>query len=46
VADDLEKTAELKARSVDFTQDPQKADWGSSAIVKDQDGNLFVLSTP
>ena len=47
VADDVEKTAaELKARGVEFTQDPQKADWGTSAIFKDQDGNVFVLSTP
>ncbi len=47
MADDVEKTAAaLKARGVEFTQDPQKADWGTSAIFKDQDGNLFVLSTP
>ena len=47
MADDVEKTAaELKARGVEFTQDPQKADWGTSAIFKDQDGNVFVLSTP
>ena len=25
---------------------PQKADWGTSAICKDLDGNMFVLSTP
>ena len=47
MADDVEATAkELKARGVEFTQEPQKADWGTSAIFKDQDGNLFVLSTP
>jgi catechol 2,3-dioxygenase-like lactoylglutathione lyase family enzyme len=47
VADYVEKTAaELKARGVEFTQDPQWADWGTSAIFKDQDGNVFVLSTP
>ena len=47
VADDVEATAkELKARGVEFTQDPQKADWGTSAIFKDQDGNAFVLSSP
>ena len=38
--------AELKAGGVEFMQDPKKADWGTSAIFKDQDGNLFVLSTP
>ena len=46
-ADDVEATAkELEARGVEFTQRPEKADWGTSAIFKDQDGNLFVLSTP
>jgi catechol 2,3-dioxygenase-like lactoylglutathione lyase family enzyme len=45
--DDVEATAkELEARGVEFTQQPEKADWGTSAIFKDQDGNLFVLSTP
>ncbi len=37
---------ELKARGVEFVQDPRKADWGTSAIFKDPDGNQFVLSTP
>ena len=47
MADDVEATArELKARGVEFTQEPQKADWGTSAIFKDADGNIFVLSTP
>jgi catechol 2,3-dioxygenase-like lactoylglutathione lyase family enzyme len=47
VADDVVATAaELKARGVEFVQDPQKADWGTAAIFKDCDGNLFVLSTP
>jgi len=44
--DDVEATAaELKARGVEFIQEPRKADWGTSAIFKDQDGNQFVLST-
>lgn len=44
--DDVEGTAaEMKARGVEFVQDPQKADWGTSAIFKDPDGNQFVLST-
>jgi catechol 2,3-dioxygenase-like lactoylglutathione lyase family enzyme len=47
VADDVEATArELKARGVEFVQDPQKADWGTAAVFKDQDGNVFALSTP
>ena len=31
---------------VEFVQEPQKADWGTSAIFEDPDGNQFVLSTP
>ena len=47
MTDDVEATArELKARGVEFVQDPQKADWGTAAIFKDCDGNQFVLSTP
>ena len=47
MADDVEATAaELKARGVEFVQEPQKADWGISAIFKDQDGNVFLLATP
>ena len=47
MADDVEATAkELKARGVEFVQDAQKADWGTAAIFKDIDGNVFVLSTP
>lgn len=46
-ADDVVATAkEMKARGVEFMQEPQKADWGTSAIFKDPDGNQFVLSTP
>ena len=47
VADDVVATSsELKARGVEFVQDPQKADWGTAAVFKDPDGNVFVLSTP
>ena len=47
VADDVDATArELKARGVEFIREPEKADWGTSAFFKDQDGNHFVLSTP
>lgn len=46
-ADDVEATTrELKARGVEFVQEPRKADWGTSAIFKDPDGNQFVLATP
>ena len=45
-ADDVEATArEMKARGVEFVQEPEKADWGTAAIFKDPDGNQFVLST-
>jgi catechol 2,3-dioxygenase-like lactoylglutathione lyase family enzyme len=47
VADDVVATAsELKARGVEFVQEPEKADWGTAAVFKDPDGNTFVLSTP
>jgi catechol 2,3-dioxygenase-like lactoylglutathione lyase family enzyme len=47
MADDVEATAkEMKANGVEFVQDAQKADWGTSAIFMDIDGNKFVLSTP
>jgi predicted enzyme related to lactoylglutathione lyase len=46
VADDVEETArELKAKGVEFIQEPEKADWGTAAIFKDPDGNRFVLSS-
>jgi predicted enzyme related to lactoylglutathione lyase len=47
VADDVLATArELRARGVEFVQEPQEADWGTAAVFKDQDGNQFALSTP
>ena len=44
----LEATAsEMKALNVSSSsRDAQKADWGTAAILKDMDGNPFVLSTP
>jgi catechol 2,3-dioxygenase-like lactoylglutathione lyase family enzyme len=46
-SDDVEGTVkELKARGVEFAQDVQKADWGTSAIFKDPDGNQFLVGTP
>jgi predicted enzyme related to lactoylglutathione lyase len=42
--DDVERTyRELSERGVVFEQPPQKEEWGTSAIFKDPDGNLFVL---
>ena len=47
MADDVEATArEMKAKGVEFTREPQKADWGTSAVFRDPDGNQFVLSSP
>jgi predicted enzyme related to lactoylglutathione lyase len=44
--DSVEKTYdELTARGVEFKGPPQKAAWGTSAIFKDLDGNMFVLSS-
>jgi catechol 2,3-dioxygenase-like lactoylglutathione lyase family enzyme len=46
VSDDVEKTySELSARGVEFEKPPVKASWGTSSVFKDQDGNLFALSS-
>lgn len=46
VADNVQKTYdELLSRGVEFVGKPQVADWGSSAVFKDPDGNQFVLSS-
>ena len=37
--------AALKAKGVEFAQDPKKEHWGTSAIFKDPDGNQYVLSS-
>jgi len=43
--DDVFTTAKtLKARSVDFAQEPKQEVWGTMAIFKDPDGNQFVIS--
>jgi catechol 2,3-dioxygenase-like lactoylglutathione lyase family enzyme len=45
-ADDVVDThRELAARGVRFIQEPKQADWGTSAIFADPDGNQFVLSS-
>lgn len=46
-ADNVKATVkELKARGVEFMEEPTTADWGEYAIFKDPDGNKFVVSTP
>jgi catechol 2,3-dioxygenase-like lactoylglutathione lyase family enzyme len=46
VADNVAKTyEEMAANGVVFDQVPKKADWGTSAIFRDPDGNRFVLSS-
>jgi catechol 2,3-dioxygenase-like lactoylglutathione lyase family enzyme len=43
--DDLFATAKvLKSKGVEFAAEPRKEQWGSMAIIKDVDGNQFVLS--
>lgn len=42
---DLQKTyEELLGKGVEFAGPPQKQPWGSFVILKDPDGNQFVLS--
>jgi catechol 2,3-dioxygenase-like lactoylglutathione lyase family enzyme len=36
---------ELKAKGVEFVQEPRTESWGTSAIFKDSEGNQFVLSS-
>jgi catechol 2,3-dioxygenase-like lactoylglutathione lyase family enzyme len=44
--DDVNKTyAELTARGVKFDKPPMTADWGTSSVFVDQDGNKFALSS-
>jgi catechol 2,3-dioxygenase-like lactoylglutathione lyase family enzyme len=44
--DNVQKTfEELKARGVEFEGPPQEQPWGTFAIMKDPDGNQFVLSS-
>jgi predicted enzyme related to lactoylglutathione lyase len=35
---------ELKAKGVEFAQPPKKEHWGESAMLKDSEGNLILLS--
>ena len=44
VADDVKATCrDLAARGVRFVEGPTEAEWGTSAIIADPDGNQFVL---
>ena len=46
LAEDVRKTYdELVERGVKFQAPPAVADWGSSAILMDPDGDQFVLSS-
>ena len=46
VTNNVQKTYdELVSRGVEFLGPPKTADWGSSAIFKDPDGNQFVLGS-
>ena len=42
----VEKTyEELREKGVEFTQPPKSESWGTSALFKDVDGNVFCLSS-
>ncbi len=44
--DNVQKTFdELAGRGVEFTQEPKAESWGTSAMFKDSEGNIFVLSS-
>ena len=44
--DNVEKTfAELKAKGVEFVQEPKSEQWGSFAIFKDSEGNQLLIGT-
>lgn len=44
--DDAEATArELKARGVEFVREPTRQHYGVTAVFKDLDGNIFVMSS-
>ena len=46
-ADDVDRTyAALRTRGVEFVGPVHKADWGSSAVFKDSEGNSFLIVSP
>jgi catechol 2,3-dioxygenase-like lactoylglutathione lyase family enzyme len=45
-ADNVQKTyEELSGRGVEFQQPPKTESWGTSAMFRDPDGNVFVVSS-
>ena len=45
-SDNVQKTYdELKARGVEFTQEPKTEPWGTSAMFRDSEGNVFLISS-
>ena len=36
---------EMREKGVEFSKEPKKESWGTSAVFKDPDGNRFVLSS-
>ena len=46
LADDVRATyRELRDRGVEFAQEPTDADWGTAAVFKDPEGNMYALSS-
>lgn len=45
-SDNVQKTyEELLARGVEFTQEPKSESWGTSAMFRDSEGNLMLISS-
>jgi catechol 2,3-dioxygenase-like lactoylglutathione lyase family enzyme len=44
--DEVVTCRDLAQKGVQFVQEPKRADWGTSAIFADPDGNQFVLGSP
>jgi predicted enzyme related to lactoylglutathione lyase len=46
VTDDIDRTyKEFQSKGVEMTGPPQKAEWGSSLMFKDADGNQLLVSS-
>lgn len=43
--DVLATAAAMKQKGVVFAQEPKKEHWGTSAVFKDPDGNMYVLAS-
>lgn len=45
-SDNVQKTyEELKAKGVEFTQEPRAESWGTSAMFRDSEGNIVLISS-